>query len=124
MSTEGRFRIFKDPVSSWTHFIGLWLALVAVTALVWRVADDGPKAASMAIYGATLVTLFLASSLYHWLDIGERGNRWLQRLDHSAVFLLIAGTYVPRCCTCWMAPGALPSCRSSWASPRRARCSR
>ena len=49
----------------------------------------------MAVYGGTLVTLFLASSLYHWLDIGERGNRWLRRLDHSAIFLLIAGTYVP-----------------------------
>lgn len=95
MPTEVRFRIFKDPVSSWTHFIGFWLALVAVAALVWRVADDGTKATGMAIYGFTLVTLFLASSLYHWLDIGERGNRWLRRLDHSAIFLLIAGTYVP-----------------------------
>ncbi len=95
MPTEVRFRIFKDPVSSWTHFIGFWLALAAAAALVWRVADDGPKATGMAIYGGTLVTLFLASSLYHWLDIGERGNRWLRRLDHSAIFLLIAGTYVP-----------------------------
>jgi hemolysin III len=95
MPTEVRFRIFKDPVSSWTHFIGFWLALAAAAALVWRVADDGPKVTGMAIYGGTLVTLFLASSLYHWLDIGERGNRWLRRLDHSAIFLLIAGTYVP-----------------------------
>jgi hemolysin III len=95
MPAEARFRIFKDPVSSWTHFIGFWLALAATAALVWRVADDGTKATGMAIYGGTLVTLFLASSLYHWLDIGERGNRWLRRLDHSAIFLLIAGTYVP-----------------------------
>jgi hemolysin III len=92
---EVRFRTFKDPASSWTHFVGFWVALAAAVALVWRVADDGPKAAGMAVYGATLVALFLASSLYHWLDIGERGNRWLRRLDHSAIFLLIAGTYVP-----------------------------
>ncbi len=95
MPTEFHCRIFKDPVSSWTHFIGFWLALAAAAALVWRVADDSPKAAGMAVYGGTLVTVFLASSLYHWLDIGERGNRWLRRLDHSAIFLLIAGTYVP-----------------------------
>jgi len=95
MPTEVNFRIFKDPVSSWTHFIGFWLALVAAAALVWRVADDGPKATGMAIYGATLIGVFLSSSLYHWLDIGEAGNRWLRRLDHSAIFLLIAGTYVP-----------------------------
>ena len=95
MPTDVRFRIFKDPVSSWTHFIGFWLALAATAALIWRVADDGTKATGMAIYGSALVTLFLASSLYHWLDVGERGNRWLRRLDHSAIFLLIAGTYVP-----------------------------
>ena len=49
----------------------------------------------MAIYGGSLVVLFLASSLYHFFDIGPRGNRWLRRLDHSAIFLLIGGTYVP-----------------------------
>jgi hemolysin III len=95
MAIEVRFRIFKDPISSWTHFLGFWAAIVAAVILVWSAAHDGAKATSMAIYGGTLVTLFLASSLYHWLDIGERGNRWLKRLDHSAIFLLIAGTYVP-----------------------------
>ncbi len=95
MPIEVRFRIFKDPVSSSTHFLGFWLALAAAVALVLRVGDDGPKALIMASYGATLVTLFMASSLYHWLDIGERGNRWLKRLDHSAIFLLIAGTHAP-----------------------------
>ena len=95
MAIEVQFRIFKDPASAWTHFIGFWLALAAATALVGRVADDRTKAIGMAIYGGALVMLFLASSLYHWFDIGERGNRWLQRLDHSAIFLMIAGTYIP-----------------------------
>jgi hemolysin III len=95
MTSEFRVRVFKDPVSAWTHFIGFWIALVAAIALVWRVADDGTKLTGMAIYGSTLVLLFLASSLYHWFDIGDRGNRWLRRLDHAAIFLLIAGTYVP-----------------------------
>jgi hemolysin III len=95
MAIEVRFRIFKDPVSAWTHFLGFWLALFAATLLVWHAAHDGPKVASMAIYGASLVTVFLASSLYHFLDIGARGNRWLRRLDHAAIFLLIAGTAVP-----------------------------
>ena len=95
MSIEVRFRIFKDPVSSWTHFLGFLVALVAATFLVWRVAHDGPKATGMAIYGGSLVMLFLASSLYHFLDLGPRGNRWLRRLDHAAIFLLIGGTYVP-----------------------------
>lgn len=90
-----RVRIFKDPLSAWTHFLGFLAALVAATVLVRRAGYDGPKAASMAIYGGALVTLFLASSLYHFFDLGERGNRWLRRLDHSAIFLLIGGTSVP-----------------------------
>jgi hemolysin III len=91
-----RVRIFKDPVSAWTHFLGFLAALVAATLLVTRAAAyDGPKAAGMAVYGGALVALFLASSLYHFFDIGERGNRWLQRLDHAAIFLLIGGTSVP-----------------------------
>jgi len=93
--TEIRFRIFKDPASAWTHFLGFLAAAVAAIVLVWLASSDGPKAVAMSIYGATLVTLFLASSLYHFFDLGERGNRWLRRLDHAAIFLLIAGTYVP-----------------------------
>lgn len=88
-------RTFKDPVSAWTHFIGFLVACVAAVVLVMLSAHDGPKAMVMAVYGATLVGLFLASSLYHFFDLGERGNRWLRRLDHSAIFMLIAGTYLP-----------------------------
>jgi hemolysin III len=95
MAIEIRFRIFKDPISAWTHFLGFWLALLAAILLVWQAAGDGPKAASMAVYGASLVGVFLASSLYHFLDLGERGNRWLRRFDHAAIFLLIGGTAVP-----------------------------
>jgi hemolysin III len=95
MATEVRLRVFKDPWSSTTHFAGFWLALVAATVLVARATGDLPRTAGMAIYGASLVGLFLASSFYHFLDLGPRGNRWLRRLDHSAIFFLIAGTAVP-----------------------------
>jgi hemolysin III len=95
MTSQVRLRVFKDPWSSTTHFAGFWLALVAAGALVSRAAGDRPRAMGMAIYGASLVALFLASSFYHFLDLGPRGNRWLKRLDHSAIFFLIAGTAVP-----------------------------
>jgi hemolysin III len=90
-----RLRVFKDPWSSTTHFAGFWLALGAATLLVSRAGGDLPRTTGMAIYGASLVGLFLASSFYHFLDLGPRGNRWLKRLDHSAIFFLIAGTAVP-----------------------------
>lgn len=87
--------IFKDPASAWTHFLGFLVALVAAALLVARAGTEGPRAAGVIVYGATLVALFLASSLYHFFDAGERGNRWLRRLDHAAIFLLIGGTSVP-----------------------------
>jgi len=87
--------IFKDPVSAWTHFGGFWAALVGAAALVALCAHDAYKATAMAVYGASLAGLFLASSVYHFLDLGEHGNRWLRRVDHAAIFLLIAGSYLP-----------------------------
>lgn len=88
-------RIFKDPASAWTHFLGFLAALVAAGALVMRAGADRPRVAATIVYGVTLVGLFLASSLYHFFDAGERGNRWLRRLDHAAIFLLIGGTSAP-----------------------------
>ena len=52
---------------------------------------------SLSIYGASLIVLYLSSALYHTLPLGERGLRRMQRLDHSAIYVLIAGTYVPVC---------------------------
>ncbi len=92
---QRRVRLFKDPVSALTHFAGFLAAVVGLVLLVLHSAHDIAKVTSMAIYGGTLSTLFLASSAYHFFDVGERGNRWLRRLDHAAIFLLIAGSYVP-----------------------------
>jgi len=92
---ELRIGIFKDPISAWTHFAGFLAALVAAAVLVGFAAPQPLKLAGMAIYAASLLAVFGASSLYHFFDLGERGNRWLRRLDHAAIFLLIAGTAVP-----------------------------
>jgi hemolysin III len=85
----------KDPVSAATHFAGFLAAIAGLVFLVWRSPSDGPKLVGMAAYGGSLVALFLASSLFHFVDLGERRNRWLQRLDHAAIFGLIAGSYLP-----------------------------
>jgi len=84
----------KDPWSAATHFAGFLAAIVGLVFLV-VLSVGAPKVTAMAIYGSSLVALFFASTLYHFLDLGHRGNRWLRRLDHSAIFLLIAGSYVP-----------------------------
>lgn len=95
MSVEVRFRILKDPWSAITHFVGFVAALIGAVALVVLSFGDVWKTTTMAAYGLSLVVLFLASTVYHFFDIGERGNRWLQRIDHAAIFALIAGSYLP-----------------------------
>jgi len=54
-----------------------------------------PKFWSLSFYAASVVGVFGASSLYHFFDIGEAGNRWLRRLDHCAIFVMLAGCYTP-----------------------------
>ena len=78
-----------------THLLGLLGAIAGCVFLVLASLGDGPKVTSMALYGGSMVSLFGASTLYHSLDLGVRGNAVLRRLDHAAIFLLIAGTYMP-----------------------------
>jgi len=85
----------KDPWSAATHLVGFLAAVVGLVYLVVPSAHSPSKVTAMALYGGSLVALFLASTLYHFFDLGHRGNRWLKRLDHSAIFLLIAGSYMP-----------------------------
>ena len=60
------------------------------------VANDARARVAVSVYAATLVALFGVSALYHrlnWISISARG--WMRRLDHSMIFMLIAGTYTP-----------------------------
>ncbi len=77
-----------------SHGFGLLLALAGATALVARSAGLGSAwpIVACAVYGATLVLLYGASTLYHALD---PRRRWPRLLDHAAIYLLIAGTYTP-----------------------------
>lgn len=95
MATSIQLKVNKDPVAWATHFAGLLASIVGLVFLVVYSAHDTAKVASMAIYGSSLVALFAASTTYHFLDLGERGNRWLRRIDHAAIFFLIAGSYIP-----------------------------
>lgn len=81
--------------NSISHLVGASLALIGATVLVTLAAVEGntAKTVSLLVYGFTLVLLFLASTLYH--SISGRAKQVLRKLDHGAIFLLIAGTYTP-----------------------------
>ena len=96
-TSDSRFSIalFKEPISALTHFLGFLAALGGLGFLVWNSDGSVAKSTSMWVYGLSLSLLFGASATYHFVDAGERGNAWLRRADHVAIFALIAGTYAP-----------------------------
>lgn len=87
----------KDPASSYTHLLGVVLSVAGLVTLVVASHGDPWRVAAFSIYGASLVLLYSASTVYHWLHLPARGEDVLKRLDHVAIFVLIAGTYTPVC---------------------------
>jgi len=79
-----------------SHGIGLLLAICALPFLMLDAlrADDGLAVLGAAVFGGTAALMYLTSTLYHAVPQADR-NGWLRRLDHSAIYLLIAGTYTP-----------------------------
>jgi hemolysin III len=94
-SRQGWWDVGREPVSWASHFAGMLAAVVGLVVLLDRTPPEPTKQGTMAIYGASVVLLFGASATYHFFDIGPRGNRWLRRFDHCAIFLLIAGSFLP-----------------------------
>jgi len=84
-----------ERMNSITHLLGVVLAIVGLIFLVVRAALTGDpwKIVSCSIYGGTLVTLYTSSTLYH--SIKGASKRVFQKFDHSAIYLLIAGSYTP-----------------------------
>jgi hemolysin III len=84
-----------ERFNGYSHLAGTVLAIAAVTALIFYGASKGDtwKVVSFSVYGATLIALFSFSTLYH----STRGmtKRVFRKFDHSAIYLLIAGTYTP-----------------------------
>jgi hemolysin III len=84
----------KPRLRGVSHQIAAFVAAPAALALV-ATAPRGRGAVAAAIYGASLVTLFAVSALYHRPFWPPRARNLIGRMDHSAIFLLIAGTYTP-----------------------------
>ncbi len=90
------YSVAEELVHAITHGIGVILSIVGLSWMLYvsiNVADPWRIVAS-SIYGATLITLFLASTLYHSM-YASRHREIFKLLDHCAIYLLIAGTYTP-----------------------------
>jgi hemolysin III len=91
-----RNRRREELASLITHAAGIGLSGTAALGLVLLAAfrDDAWSIVSASVFGVTLVTLYTASTLYHSARDGKRRAR-LRLVDHSAIYLLIAGSYTP-----------------------------
>jgi hemolysin III len=89
----------REPVNGLTHAAGGVLAFVGLFVLVASAASAGrmDQIVAFGIFGISLVALYIASSLYHLLPLSPAGVARLRKLDHVAIFVLIAGTYTPFC---------------------------
>lgn len=96
---------YGERFNSISHLVGAGLALAGAIVLITLAARLGDpwKIVSFSIYGAMLVALYVCSTIYH--SVRGRAKEILRKLDHCAIYLLIAGTYTPF---------ALVSLRGTW----------
>ncbi len=90
-------RRFREPVSGFLHLAGAVVAFGAMLALAFATWQDPAKMISLIVYGCSLVLLYAASTALHLTYGSPRTLLWLNRFDHAAIYILIAGTYTPFC---------------------------
>jgi hemolysin III len=84
----------KPRLRGVSHQYAFFVALAAGAALVVLVRG-GEARLAVGVYALSLCAMFGASALYHRIDWQPRPRAWLRRLDHSMIFVLVAGTYTP-----------------------------
>ena len=84
----------KERVDARISFAGFFAALAGLVYLGVRF-HGGPALGAMLVYGTSMCALFGISSLYHGVAFGSRATAVLRRLDHAAIYVLIAGSYTP-----------------------------
>ncbi len=87
----------REPFSGLSHLLGAILSIAALIVLLVLAHGHVWHIVSFAIYGTTLILLYTASTLYHSLWVKPHQITNLMRIDHIAIYLLIAGTYTPVC---------------------------
>ncbi|MGE5681347.1 MAG: PAQR family membrane homeostasis protein TrhA [Bacillota bacterium] len=87
----------REPVNGLSHLFAAIAAVIGLIIMLVIKTEGTLKGISLLIYGLSLIVMFSASAAYHLINSGEKVTFYLRKLDHSAIFLLIAGTYTPIC---------------------------
>lgn len=91
------YSLAEEIANSISHGVGCLFGIIGLVLLLTQAIESRAGAlaiASYSLYGGSMILLFLASTLYHAIP-HQRAKYWLKKLDHSAIYLLIAGTYTP-----------------------------
>lgn len=94
------FSKLSDPVSGLTHFIAIILSIIGLILLL--INSIVPEVRVMhivtfSVFGAGLILLYTASTLYHWIPARDVVRERLRKIDHFMIYILIAATYTPVC---------------------------
>ncbi|GEA79967.1 PAQR family membrane homeostasis protein TrhA [Cellulomonas uda] len=97
LSRDGSVHVTDERINTISHLAASCFALVGGALLVTQAVADGDvwTIVGLSVYAASVLLLFVASTLHHGIDGGPRVNRVLRTLDYASVFVLIAGTTTP-----------------------------
>jgi len=113
LTKDNTLQIPKEEVfNAMTHGFGALLAFAGLIVIL--VINQGEYLFSLLTYGITLILLYMASTLYHSVRNPEI-KKLLRKVDHMAIFVLIAGTYTPFCTIALTAESGLPLLVIVWS---------
>ena len=117
LSRDGSVHVTDERVNTVSHLFATCFALVGSALLVVQASALGDpwKIVGFSVYGLSVVTLFLASTLHHGLERGPRVNEVLRTLDYDSVFLLIAGSVTPLVLVLFRSPYGWTVLGAVWA---------
>ena len=90
----------REPINGFTHLFGAILSFAGLLILVIKTTLENPSPVALTaviIFGISLILLYSASATYHLVIAKENTIKFLRKLDHSMIFILIAGSYAPFC---------------------------
>jgi hemolysin III len=95
-NSQKSFKI-REPINGFSHLGAAIAAGIGLVILLYLARGQFFRQLSLLIYGLSLVLMFSTSAIYHLVSTRPKVELWLRKLDHSAIYLLIAGTYTPIC---------------------------
>lgn len=90
----------REPINSLTHWFGALLSIIGLTAMLIKGFETGLttlELTAILIFGISLILLYTTSATYHMIQAKDSVIAFFRRLDHSMIYILIAGTYTPFC---------------------------